>query len=123
MIKALIFDKDGTLFDFRRSWGAWVEALLPVLTPDAGRQAILSEVLGYDRARGDFLPSSPVIAGTAHEIAECLVPHLPGETVDTLAARMNAGGGRGADDSGGAAAPAVSDLAGAGPYDRSGHQR
>ena len=79
MIKALIFDKDGTLFDFRRSWGAWVEALLPVLTPDAGRQAILSEVLGYDRARGDFLPSSPVIAGTAHEIAECLVPHLPGE--------------------------------------------
>lgn len=91
MIKALIFDKDGTLFDFRRSWGAWVEALLPVLTPDAGQQAILSEVLGYDRARGDFLPSSPVIAGTAHEIAECLVPHLPGETVDTLAARMNAG--------------------------------
>jgi phosphoglycolate phosphatase len=28
MIKALIFDKDGTLFDFRQSWGAWTLALL-----------------------------------------------------------------------------------------------
>lgn len=94
MIKALIFDKDGTLFDFRRSWGAWVEALLPVLTPDAGRQALLAEVLGYDRARGDFLPASPVIAETAPEIAERLVPHLPGETVTTLVGRMNDGAAR-----------------------------
>ena len=31
MIDAIIFDKDGTLFDFRASWGAWTMSLLDEL--------------------------------------------------------------------------------------------
>ena len=34
-IKAVIFDKDGTLFDFRQSWGAWTRALLAELGGDS----------------------------------------------------------------------------------------
>ena len=29
MIDGVIFDKDGTLFDFRQSWGGWARRLLP----------------------------------------------------------------------------------------------
>ena len=28
MIDAVIFDKDGTLFDFRASWGGWTDRLI-----------------------------------------------------------------------------------------------
>ena len=76
MIEALIFDKDGTLFDFRASWGAWTRSLLEVFAKDeAGRQK-LAHVLGYDRAARDFAPDSVVIAMTTHEIAEILLPHV-----------------------------------------------
>ncbi|OYU40044.1 MAG: phosphatase [Pseudorhodobacter sp. PARRP1] len=86
MIDALIFDKDGTLFDFRLSWGAWTRSLLAELGDADGR---LAQVLGYDAARNDFAPDSPVIAMTTPEIADILLPHLPGLPLAELLARMN----------------------------------
>lgn len=88
MIKAVIFDKDGTLFDFRASWGAWTRNLLAELggsSPDK-----LAEVLGYFPITNDFAPDSPVIAKTTFEIADILHPHLPGMTLDELNFQMNA---------------------------------
>lgn len=89
-IRGLIFDKDGTLFDFRRSWGVWSERLLARLTEDAALQARLAEAIGYYPDRQDFHPDSPVIAGTAPEIAAALLPHLPGTNLEGLVAQMNA---------------------------------
>ncbi len=76
MLDGVIFDKDGTLFDFRRSWGAWSAALLLEVAKDADHAALLGQVIGYDLVSGDFAADSPVIAATTPEIAEVLVPHL-----------------------------------------------
>jgi phosphoglycolate phosphatase len=86
MIDALIFDKDGTLFDFRQSWGAWTRNLLAELGDQDGR---LAKVLGYDVARADFAPDSPVIAMTTPEIAAILHPHVPGMSLQELDGLMN----------------------------------
>ena len=86
MIEALIFDKDGTLFDFRLSWGAWTRNLLAELGDANGR---LASVLGYDGVRNDFASDSPVIAMTTPEIADILLPHLPGMGLEELLVRMN----------------------------------
>lgn len=88
-IHGLVFDKDGTLFDFRKSWGAWVTALLADLTADAALRARLAQAIGFDPVAGDFAPHSPVIAATAPEIAEVMLPHLPGHDGTALVARMN----------------------------------
>lgn len=90
MIDAVIFDKDGTLFDFRSSWGAWTHSLLAELVAGGAEGAVLAHVLGYDPATGGFAPDSPVIAHTTPEIAALLVPHLPGMSAQALNARMNA---------------------------------
>ena len=78
MIQAVIFDKDGTLFDFRQSWGAWTAAVLRRLAPDARLAARLAHRLGFDPERYDFAPDSPVIAGTVGEVAGLLAGELPG---------------------------------------------
>ena len=96
MIDGVIFDKDGTLFDFRRSWGGWTARLVRAIAteragaPDEAQAARLAAAIGYDLGAGVFSPDSPVIAATADDIAAALVPLLPGITQMRLAARMNA---------------------------------
>lgn len=87
MIKAVIFDKDGTLFDFRQSWGGWTNALLEELVPFATGD--LAAVLGFDPASENFAPDSPVIAHTTFEIADLVHPHLTGISLDDLNEVMN----------------------------------
>ncbi|ABN77170.1 HAD family hydrolase [Cereibacter sphaeroides] len=89
MIRGIIFDKDGTLFDFRRSWGAWSAHLLRELAETEAQAQDLAAALGYDMETGAFAPWSPVIAATAEEIAELLLPRLPGCDKQELVARMN----------------------------------
>lgn len=90
MIDGVIFDKDGTLFDFRASWGAWAARLLRQIADESGRDiGALGAAIGYDPASGGFSPGSVVIAGTTAEIAEALSPHVPGTTPRGLEARMN----------------------------------
>ncbi|MEI4470022.1 HAD family hydrolase [Frigidibacter sp. MR17.24] len=90
-IQGLIFDKDGTLFDFAATWSAWARSLLLDLAGQEGeRAAELGRAIGYDLVAGRFAPDSPVIAGTPGEIAEALLPHVPGASPLTLVARMNA---------------------------------
>jgi phosphoglycolate phosphatase len=89
MIDAILFDKDGTLFDFRQSWGRWSASLLAHLTDDPAEQHRLGTVMGYDLATQDFAPDSPVIAATPSEIAAILAPHYPRMTADRLEIEMN----------------------------------
>jgi phosphoglycolate phosphatase len=90
MIAGVVFDKDGTLFDFRSSWGRWCARLLGALSTDTGHLVRLAQAIGFDPNTNIFAPDSPVIAGTPHEIADRLAPHLPQMDAVTLEARINA---------------------------------
>jgi len=90
-IRGIVFDKDGTLFDFRATWGVWSCRLVAELAQDSGADRDrLFRAIGYDPRTGHFDPDSPVIAHTPDEIAEVLLPWLPGADPAALAARMNA---------------------------------
>ena len=89
MIDGVIFDKDGTLFDFRNSWGRWTRSLLSEIGRDEAHVLRMAEAIGFDLGSGDFQPHSPVIAATGDDIAEALLPHLPGTTHSGLASRVN----------------------------------
>lgn len=89
MIDGVVFDKDGTLFDFRASWGGWAKTLLIRLGRDADHAAEMGRAIGYDLYSSSFSPDSPVIAGTAQEIAAELAPHLPGMDLRAVAAAIN----------------------------------
>lgn len=90
-LKGMIFDKDGTLFDFQATWGVWAAGVLEKLS--AGntdlRQA-MADTLHYDLETSKFRPTSLVIAGTPMEIAEALSPHLPGRSIDEIFTFLNA---------------------------------
>jgi len=71
MIAAILFDKDGTLYDFYRTWGVLTErAALFVAGGDAERARFLMENSGKDPATGKYAPSSPIAAGSNREIVE-----------------------------------------------------
>lgn len=77
-IRALLFDKDGTLFDFHRSWSGWAAGLLADLADgDDARAARLAEAVGFDRHAVRFRPGSPFIASTLDEVCALMLPHLP----------------------------------------------
>lgn len=90
MIAGIVFDKDGTLFDFRRSWGEWTARLVRDVAPDPDAARTIADVLGYDMDTGQFAPDSPVIATTTGEIAQLLLPFLPHVSLVALVGRMNA---------------------------------
>ncbi|WP_397541280.1 HAD-IA family hydrolase [Roseovarius salis] len=72
-VDALLFDKDGTLFDFHATWSVWAEDLIAALAEGCpARAASLAAAIGFDPGARRFLPTSPVIAGTNREAAECV---------------------------------------------------
>lgn len=89
MIDGIIFDKDGTLFDFRRSWGAWAQALLDELARSTEQRAALGRAIGFDPETGQFAPDSTVIAGTPDQIADDLMPCFPGADAGAMLTRIN----------------------------------
>jgi phosphoglycolate phosphatase len=94
MIDGLLFDKDGTLFDFRVSWGSWAQGFLVQIAQDAAHARRLGQAIGFDLETGSFAPDSPVIAATAADIAAALVVELPGVTVAELTDRIDASAGQ-----------------------------
>ncbi len=75
-IKALLFDKDGTLFDFQATWGVWAYGFLREVAANDAELKAAHEVLHYDPSTKAFLPNSVAIAGTPNEIVEALLPIL-----------------------------------------------
>ena len=65
-LKAVLFDKDGTLIDFDATWGpAAYEVMSALSAGDAGKLAALVEVSHYVEAERRFRPTSPLIAGSS----------------------------------------------------------
>ena len=89
-LRGIVFDKDGTLFDFNATWGRWT---LGLLTEEAGGDDTLVEVLaaelGYDIANCTFLPGSAIVSHTTAEIADLMLPHLPPQPKSELVARLD----------------------------------
>ena len=89
MIRGIVFDKDGTLFDFRASWGRWAQGFIAQSARDANHAKVLANAIGYLPESNGFEPDSPVIAATAVDIAEALLPHLPGKDMDGLTGEID----------------------------------
>lgn len=88
-IKGIIFDKDGTLFDFSTTWEAWAAAFLRRIARDAGHAQALGSAIGFDLSKRVFDPGSIVIAGTPDEVTRALLPHLPDFGYDELINVLN----------------------------------
>ena len=88
-LRAVLFDKDGTLFDFHATWAEWTARVVRDLADgDAARGAALAAAIGFDLGARRFDPASPVIAGTPEELTATLLPHLPGTPAAALTARL-----------------------------------
>ena len=94
-IHGVLFDKDGTLFDFEATWSAWAAMMLTDLAGgDLARASGLGARMGYDFALGRFDPASPVIAGTPDDIVRLLSPGVPELSPVELIDRINAAAAR-----------------------------
>lgn len=75
--KGVVFDKDGTLFDFAATWEAWAKSfLLRLCEGDLEKAARVGATIGFDLNKQTFAPSSVVIAGTPEEVTLALLPHF-----------------------------------------------
>jgi phosphoglycolate phosphatase len=65
-LTALLFDKDGTLIDFDRTWGPAAHAVMTVMAGgDRARLERLMTVSAFIEAEMRFLPTSPLVAGSS----------------------------------------------------------
>jgi phosphoglycolate phosphatase len=77
-LRGLLFDKDGTLFDFHGTWSAWSLALIERLAKgNAARAKALARALDFDLESQRFRKSSPVIAGTMEVLVRAVIRTLP----------------------------------------------
>ncbi len=82
-VEAIIFDKDGTLFDYQRSWGdAMTDLLERSVAPGSLEAAALA--LGFDLERARFMPGSMAVAGTSIDLARVLAPYMQRDEHEAL---------------------------------------
>lgn len=109
-IRGVLFDKDGTLFDFAATWAVVTERLLDGLAPDEESRVSMGHAIGYDAESGTFAPGSAMVAGTVQDCAalwERFRPDLGAERIAEIGERV-------AEEAvtGGALVPAHPDLGG-----------
>lgn len=108
-LRGLLFDKDGTLFDFAATWSGVTEATLDALAPSPAARSEMAALAGYDPASGRFRPGSSIVAGSVEDTATLWAPFVGrpiaeiAETIDRLSEATLAPSGL---------VPAVDDLPG-----------
>jgi len=89
-VQALLFDKDGTLFDFDATWSNWTLGIIEHFSEgDAGTTQRLADTLDFDLEARVYRPTSPVIAGTNRETAELVASALPGRDVNEIETHLS----------------------------------
>ena len=77
-IRGVIFDKDGTLFDFQSTWGIWTaQVLARIAGSDEALLQQLAETLGYDTQTRRVQPGSVIVAATPMDIAAVVNDCIP----------------------------------------------
>jgi phosphoglycolate phosphatase len=76
-IRAILFDKDGTLIDVNATWiPIYREMLMDVFATDlAGAEALMAKA-GYDKATDRFRPGSILAGGTTRQLVDTLWPGI-----------------------------------------------
>lgn len=88
-VRAILFDKDGTLIDFDRTWYPVMAMLAAEAAPDdPARAAHLLDIGGFDATQGRFRAGSIIAAGTIAETVDLWYPALTGSGADDAAARQ-----------------------------------
>ncbi|WP_018525494.1 HAD family hydrolase [Alkalispirochaeta alkalica] len=106
-VRAVLFDKDGTLFDFRRTWIPVMERVsLDVSRGDRVLSEDLLRAAGYDPGEDVFAPDGPIAAGNAGDIARAWRPLAEGFSLAELQERID----RASSDLGPGASVPVCDL-------------
>ena len=88
-IRGIVFDKDGTLFDFAATWEVWAAAFLRRIAQDDATAVRLGHAIGFDLLQQKFARDSVVIAGTPGEVADELLAQLEGYTRSQLLNILN----------------------------------
>jgi phosphoglycolate phosphatase len=96
-----LFDKDGTLFDFQKTWAPWAATAIQDLAQAEGvalRQAdqdipqdlvyVIAKAIGFDLEQGAFRADSLAVAGTANDVARALSQVMTGLTEQEVLARL-----------------------------------
>jgi len=74
-VDAVVFDKDGTVVDFHRTWDPVIRRLLLDLADgDRPKFRGAAAAIGYDLTNDTLLATSPVVADTNAAVADCLAP-------------------------------------------------
>ena len=72
-IRGLLFDKDGTLFDFEKTWNSWTSKILTEVSKQSDVSiSALADAIDFDLKTGKLLPQSIVIAGTHRQVTAAL---------------------------------------------------
>lgn len=84
-IKGLLFDKDGTLFDFDKTWNSWTKRILREVSVKSGVDLEkLAASIKFDLNTEKLMPQSIVIAGTHKQVTAALHRELPDWDFDHL---------------------------------------
>ncbi len=90
-IKAILFDKDGTLLDFAATFApATARVIDDLVDGDRLLEREVAKVLKFDLSTGIIDPGSVTIAGSLDDIAAVLMPHIKATSVAELSDRVNA---------------------------------
>ena len=89
-IKAILFDKDGTLIDFDRTWSVINRNAASIAAAgDAALADVLLDACGMDPVTGRTRADSMFAAANANEIARHMVAHGSPIEPDTLARQLD----------------------------------
>ena len=81
-IKAILFDKDGTLIDVTGTWvPVYREVLGELFGKDASRVEELLVAAGYDPGKGGFKAGSTLAGGTTRELIDIWWPGLDAQEI------------------------------------------